>query len=582
MTTYITTNSIGSGLRYALTAAVDSFNFISVLPGVTVASTDNSAFAWGGVVGTNPSDVTLHIDGTVEGNWEAIDLGNVGGSNTVSVGSTGIVRGGQYSAMVMGGAAAHVDNFGQIFGNSSNNSSTISIASNNSTFNNAGVVSTVQSGGAAVDFQFSSTVLNHAFTNTGTISASGGAAAFYGSFGHDTVINSGTITGAVYLNSGNDRFDGRAGHTFGLISAGNGLDTIFGGSDADTIFGGGDADLIYGELGADSIAGDVGNDTLYGGAGIDTLNGGDDNDWIYFDSEDSVSGGNGADTGSAEFSTAAVHVYAFQTGLESIIGSHYDDFLSGEFATGPVTLTGYFGNDTIKGSAFADILRGWDGNDLIYFDSLDYVEGNEGFDFATAIDSAAGININTRTASIEGVYGSIHNDTIDASTALYGGSFYGHDGNDTIRGSGHSDLLHGGDGNDEIWFDGNDQVIGGAGFDFGTAFNSATNIDIDVAAAGLEGIYGSSFGDIIDARNVNAPGGAFYGYDGDDVIYSSTLTDYIHGGNGRDVSAYVGNSSEYSWSYSGGTGTVTRIATGAVDTIVSIEVLRFGNGDVVL
>ena len=121
--------------------------------------------------------------------------------------------------------------------------------------------------------------------NQGLIS--GGIGAVRGSLSDDAVTNAGTVLGLVDLNSGNDRYDGRGGVVFGLITGGLGNDTMIGGAQDDNLFGDVGNDLMRGGAGDDTISASGGNDTIFGGIGDDTITGGTGRDLI--------TGGAGAD-----------------------------------------------------------------------------------------------------------------------------------------------------------------------------------------------------------------------------------------------------------------------------------------------
>ncbi|OFW27555.1 MAG: hypothetical protein A3H97_13060 [Acidobacteria bacterium RIFCSPLOWO2_02_FULL_65_29] len=127
-------------------------------------------------------------------------------------------------------------------------------------------------------------------------------------------------------------------------------------------------------------------------------------------------------------------------------------------------------NDIIQGSAFADALRGWNGNDtIIGGGGSDTLLGDPGNDVA---------------------YGEAGNDVLQGGTGddiLYGGtgsdSLYGEDGNDWLFGGEDNDTLFGGQGNDAlIGGAGNDILDGGTGIDI--AFLDGNRVDNTVGAAG--------------------------------------------------------------------------------------------------
>lgn len=131
--------------------------------------------------------------------------------------------------------------------------------------------------------------------------------------GFDQVGLSGDVyTNLMFGGAGNDYIDGRAGNDslFGgagndTVLGGGGDDTAEGGAGNDSLDGGSGNDLLYSGTGNDSIAGGIGNDTIHaeagddtisGGTGADLIYGGDGNDTITLGDNDTVFGGEGANT----------------------------------------------------------------------------------------------------------------------------------------------------------------------------------------------------------------------------------------------------------------------------------------------
>src|SRR6185503_11469149 len=153
--------------------------------------------------------------------------------------------------------------------------------------------------------------------------------------------------------AGNDTISGGLGSDRMLGGLGN--DTISGSEGNDSLFGGTGNDTLNGGVGTDYLVGGDGNDSLEGGAGLDTLDGGAGDDrLIYSEGRDYAIGGAGADTmdfsgfGSAVWVDLAIagqyeawtvdqpsisggtwRAIADLSGVENIIGTAYDDILSG-------------------------------------------------------------------------------------------------------------------------------------------------------------------------------------------------------------------------------------------------------------
>ncbi|MFO1142469.1 MAG: calcium-binding protein [Amaricoccus sp.] len=243
-------------------------------------------------------------------------------------------------------------------------------------------------------------------TNSGTL-----AGGVYLNGGADSLVNSGTITAYVELGDGADvltNFATRAGVTVngsigGIIDLGAGNDRFTGGANVERVQ---DGD------GADNVALGAGDDRYLstGNAGADGL--------------DTVAGGSGTDTWDASASTVAVAVnldtvahtlapvttaggtLAAQTatgasvagtssdrinGFENAAGGAAADRLHGSAAEnllegngGTDMLFGYGGNDTLSGGASLDNLVGGAGRDILTGGA-----DADSFDFAARSDSGA-------------------------------------------------------------------------------------------------------------------------------------------------------------------------------------------------
>jgi Ca2+-binding RTX toxin-like protein len=107
------------------------------------------------------------------------------------------------------------------------------------------------------------------------------------------------------------------------------------------------------------LTGSRGNDTLTGGDGDDTLRGGADSDVLFGDAgDDLINGGTGIDTYSNQGNGASVTV-------NLTLGTATGDQIDADTLTGIENATGGEGNDSITGSAAANVLRGGSGSDLI-------------------------------------------------------------------------------------------------------------------------------------------------------------------------------------------------------------------------
>ena len=292
-------------------------------------------------------------------------------------------------------------------------------------------------------------------------------------------------------------------------------DTIIGYAGNDTLSGLGGNDRFRPGTGSDTVLGGEGDDiatfdnldstqpdTFDGGAGIDTLDlTKADSPFFhlvawYFDPFSLVY--------SAEIFGDSASGLTF-TGVEHLIGSHEDDQMIFSFSKDALRIEGGRGNDYISTGDGDDVLMGGDGNDILSggqgtarlfggtgADTLSMsgfatglMDGGDGSDTAILTgdaDLAKGIAHNadggritlksienvTLTLTEEGsvVRGTDDPNVLDASSSIYGASFLGGKGYDTIIGGDGADRINGGEGKDVL--DGGfgaDQLTGGSGPD---------------------------------------------------------------------------------------------------------------------
>ncbi|MBW4983338.1 hypothetical protein KZZ07_12365 [Mameliella sp. CS4] len=189
--------------------------------------------------------------------------------------------------------------------------------------------------------------------NTGTISGPLGSYTAANGVGVNNIYNAGLMVGTIYLDDGNDRYEGGAGRVVGRV---------YGDQDNDSLSGGAFYDELDGGSGNDLLVGRGGDDYLYGGADQDFVIGGDGND--------EVDGGFGHDTVTGN------------GGDDLVIGGPGNDLLVGQ--DGSDTLQGDDQNDTLDGGAGNDILEGGDGTDVLRGrNGEDELAGGLGLDFLT-------------------------------------------------------------------------------------------------------------------------------------------------------------------------------------------------------
>jgi len=120
---------------------------------------------------------------------------------------------------------------------------------------------------------------------------------FNGSALAQEAVNSGTITGSLWLSGDRDTCTGIGP---GLVSATpmgeDGVDRLKGGLGLDKPFGDNGDDVLSGGTGDDYLAGWFGNDQMFGPDDNDNMNGFDGNDTLTGGpGNEKLSGGNGAD-----------------------------------------------------------------------------------------------------------------------------------------------------------------------------------------------------------------------------------------------------------------------------------------------
>ncbi|WP_373050729.1 Hint domain-containing protein, partial [Thalassovita aquimarina] len=194
--------------------------------------------------------------------------------------------------------------------------------------------------------------------------------------------------------------------TIPAIADGN--DILSGGTGNDVIYGQGGDDSLGGGDGNDTLSGGTGNDTLQGGAGGDSLSGGAGMDFIDYSGSDArVAIDLGANTAAGGHATGDT----LAGGLDGIIGSDWDDTLTGYDAEGPDWTNAFYGGagndlidgaggndrlygedgaDTILGGAGADLIDGGAGDDVIHAGSGDSATGGAGDDLFVIDETALG------------------------------------------------------------------------------------------------------------------------------------------------------------------------------------------------
>ncbi|MGH8382145.1 retention module-containing protein [Pseudomonas sp.] len=159
-------------------------------------------------------------------------------------------------------------------------------------------------------------------------------------------------------------------------------------------------DTLLGGAGHDTLNAGAGNDVLIGGDGNGILNAGDGNDLLIGgNGNDQLNGGAGIDTASYAGAGGGVTVSLASaaaqntggagtdtlTGIENLIGSDYNDALTGDGNAN--LLKGGLGNDTLNAGGGNDVLAGGPGNNTLTGgtgnDIFLWQQGNTGRDLVT-------------------------------------------------------------------------------------------------------------------------------------------------------------------------------------------------------
>jgi Ca2+-binding RTX toxin-like protein len=352
--------------------------------------------------------------------------------------------------------------------------------------------------------------------------------------------------------------EGLVGSRFGDALFGSfAANQLFGWQGDDTLVGLGGSDLLEGGDGNDGLYGGLANDSLLGGAGDDLLDGGAGND--------TLDGGAGNDTALYNEALGNVVVNLGLAGQQNTGAGGFDTLAGIENATGGN------GNDSLTGTATANVLRGGLGNDtIIALGGDDTVDGGEGDDilqggagidtvsFADAIgpvtvslalqagfqNTGAG---NDYLAGFENLEGSSEADSLGGNAqanVIIGGmgddTIVAGDGDDTLQGgtpfgSIDNDTLDGGNGTDTASYAGAQGGVRVSLLLQGAVQNTlAGGFDTLI---GIENLAGGGFADTLvgDALNNVLKGGA-----GDDTLEGGLGNDRLEGGDGIDLASYEG------------------------------------------
>lgn len=390
-----------------------------------------------------------------------------------------------------------------------------------------------------------------------TVYALGGDDTVYGGYGND-VIDAGTGNNVVYGSYGNDTITAADGNDH--IDGGGGDDFIRGGSGTNAIDGGAGTDTVsYEDLGAAVNASLAGGTTTGGATDTlanvenligtnfdDTLTGNANANVIHgLDGADTIDGMGGADRIYAEGGDDRVNVTASGAltidggaGVDTIdltadAANHNLNLASGVTSGGMVDAAWVLnfenalmgsGNDTVTGTAAANLISGGAGADALYGGlGADTLQGGDGADT---------------------LYGDVaSSSTADGDDVLEGGA-----GNDVLWASYGADTMDGGTDADTVNYqnDGRGHIVtldingnsilvdGGTNGTTTTGGTSANNTAVGDVLIGIENLIGGSGVDVFDVSASSAYH-TLTGNNGNDTLTGGNGGNRFDGGNGNDV-----------------------------------------------
>lgn len=434
------------------------------------------------------------------------------------------------------------------------------------------------------------------------------AASVVGSSGSDTIVNSGSITGAINLGAGSDTFVQRNG------------------ANADLNLGA-DNDLLRFEAGGSNFAanGGAGYDTVVLASGFSPTQGTDivGFERLVVESDIVVTDYSGYQA--IEFANPGATIYVSdsqnplvdlrlanqgvdlsnQSTLRSVTGGDSNETVglaSGSVVSGPISLGG--GSDrfnllyrpdypdasfsTVDGGAGFDrvlmglrgpIVRQLDFSGVSNFDQLDIYTQDAlstvtltGLSGLQRIDLDGAINLTLADSNLSGAVFSISLDKNEASApqgiTLAGGTVIGsftaqsyEDANSeylTAGAASATTLVNSARIEGDVYFNiGNDRYDGRSGIVGGTVYGNAGN-DVLLGGSGSDALFGGV---------------------GDDMLTGGYGNDRLTGGEGYDEAIFGGRLSQYSVGTFGG---LTLSGVDGADTVYGIERLRFADGVVSL
>lgn len=254
------------------------------------------------------------------------------------------------------------------------------------------------------------------------------------------------------------------------------------------------------------------------------------------------------------------------TKMASVLGGEGNDTLTG--GGGNDLLNGQGGDDLLDGGLGGDGMIGETGNDTVDYRArtADLVISLQHL-APLANDGEAGEHDDI-DITIDTVLGGSGNDDISSELTDNVRVFYGHAGNDTLRGSAGPDHLHGGPGDDSLLGSAGDDTMigaagkdvfrGGEGIDTVSYYYATTRVIVDIDGNSDDGTPNEQDNVHTDCENLiggrgndrlvgntqssaanrieGGPGNdSIEGRNGHDLLIGGTGNDTLNGGNGNDT-----------------------------------------------
>ncbi|MBS1198989.1 MAG: Proprotein convertase [Proteobacteria bacterium] len=213
-------------------------------------------------------------------------------------------------------------------------------------------------------------------------------------------------------------------------------------------------------------------------------------------------------------------------GNDTFYGSAYADRMNGY--GGNDLLDGKVGNDTLLGSYGNDTIKGGAGNDSM--------DGGVGTDTLSYEGVTAGVKVSLATTSAQNTVGA-GSDTVKNFENLTGSSY-----NDTLTGGPGANSINGGSGNDTIGGGaGNDTLDGGLGTDTVAYAYAGTGVTVFLATTGAQNTVGAGMDVVKNFENLigSSYNDTLVGSVVDNVITGSAGADSVTGGAGNDTFVFA-------------------------------------------